>query len=180
MDSRMSRFRTPMMLVVVLAGGLAGCDRHQAPIPSGAPEVHMVVTASEVRLDPATVRAGDVYLVLDEPLDGSFTFVERKRSADETPGPLSDDDLERLAHGDTEGTSMSGLDAGGCSPEQNAQDRGKTGYCGNVSMVTLGAGKYAILGPGWTMQETEASVDPTAGPAGFVPPASMAVLVVVP
>ena len=133
-----------------------------------------------MRLDPATVRAGDVYLVLDEPLDGSFAFMERKRSADETPGPLSDDDLERVAHGDTEGTSMSGLDAGGCNTEQNAEDRGQMSECGNVYKTTVRAGKYAILGPGWKEQETEASVDQTADPAGFVPPASMAVLVVVP
>ena len=180
MDSRVSRFCTPMMLAGVLAAGLVGCDRHQILIPDGAQVVRMVVTASEVRLDPATVRAGDVYLVVDGHLESSFTFVERQRSADETPGPLSDDDLERLAHGDSEGTSMSGFHAGGCSPEQIAQDRDKTGYCGYVSMVTVRAGQYAILGPGWTLQETEASVDPTADPAGFAPPASMAVLVVVP
>ena len=30
---------------------------------------------------PPTVHARDVYLVLDEPLVGSFVFVERKRTA---------------------------------------------------------------------------------------------------
>jgi hypothetical protein len=54
------------------------------------------------------------------------------------------------------------------------------GYCGNVWKVVLVAGRYAILGPGWTEQEAEASVDPTADPAGFIPPPTMALLEVVP
>ena len=62
----------------------------------------------------------------------------------------------------------------------DAEDRGMMGYCGNVMKVTVRAGKYAILGPGWIMQETEPSVDPTAGPGGFVPPRSLAVLEVLP
>jgi hypothetical protein len=90
---------------------------------------------------PDTVRAGDVYLVLDAPLVGSFVFVERKRTAAENPGPLSDDDLARLARGSTEGTSISGVDSGGC-PEA----RGKMGHCGNVMKYVLFEGKYAILG----------------------------------
>lgn len=54
------------------------------------------------------------------------------------------------------------------------------GYCGNVWKVVLDEGEYAILGPAWSEQETEASVDPTADPAGFIPPSTMAVLEVVP
>jgi hypothetical protein len=141
--------------------------------------VQVVATASEVRLDPATVHAGDVYLVLAEPADGSFAFVERKRSAAETPGPLGDDDLARVANGDTEGTSI-GAYSVGCDAAQRVEDRGQLGYCGNVWKVTVVAGKYAILGPAWTEQETEASVDSTADPAGFVAPPSMAVLEVLP
>lgn len=175
----MRRFKTMVSLVCLLTGALAGCGR-ATPIPAGAQVVHLVITETEVRLTPRTVRAGDVYLVLDEPLQGSFMFAERQPSAEETPGPLSDDDLERLAHGDTEGTAIGGLDAGGCSAEQDAEDRGQMGPCGNVMKVVLVAGKYAVLGPGWREQMTESSVDPTADPAGFVPPASMAVLVVLP
>lgn len=174
----MRRLATKVILLGVVAGMLVGCGRGQMPIPAGAQVVHVVATESEVRLDPATVRAGDVYLVLEEPLNGSITFVERSR-AGETPGPLNDDDLERLAHGDTEFTAIGGLTVG-CSPEQAAEDRGQMGPCGNVMKVTVRAGKYAILGPGWIMQETEPSVDPTAGPDGFVPPTSMAVLEVLP
>ncbi len=176
----MRRFATEAILLGLVAGVLVGCGRGQTPIPAGAQVVHVVATESEVRLDPATVRAGDVYLVLDEPLEGSITFVERKRTAADTPGPLDDNDLERLAHGDTEFTSIGGLGVGGCSAAQNAEDRGQMGPCGNVMKVTVRPGKYAILGPGWTMQETEPSVDPTAAPGGFVPPTSMAVLEVLP
>jgi hypothetical protein len=141
--------------------------------------VHLVATQSEVRLTPGTVHAGDVYVVLDEPLDGSFSFVALKRTAEATPGPMSDDDLERLAHGDTEGTATEGFSVG-CDAAQQAEARGKLGYCGNVWKLALAEGKYAILGPAWTEQQTEASVDPTAGPGGFVAPPSMAVLEVLP
>jgi hypothetical protein len=107
-------------------------------------------------------------------------FAERKRTAEETPGPLSEDDLERLAHGDTEGTAITGFGPGGCDAAQNAEDRGRMGPCGNVMKVIVVGGKYAILGPAWTEQQTETSIDPTAPPAGFLPPSTMAVLEVLP
>jgi hypothetical protein len=178
----MRRFEPAVILVSLLVGALVACDLGPAkiPIPPGAQVVNVVITESEVRLDPATVRAGDVYLVLDEPLVGSFMWVQRKRAADEAEGPLNDDDLERLAHGDTEGTSIGGLNSGGCAADQDAASRGQMGPCGNVMMATVATGKYAVLGPGWSEQETEASVDPTADPAGFVPPPFMGVLTVIP
>lgn len=169
-------------LVGLLAGSMIGCGQGAEPVPPGAQLVHLVATQSEVRLDPATAHAGDVYLELDEPVDGSFAFVELKRTAEETPGPLSDNDLERLAHGDTEGTSIASYGVV-CDPAQRPRDRGKLarpGGCGNVWKFVLVEGKYAILGPGWVEQATEASVDPTADPAGFVPPPTMAVLNVLP
>jgi hypothetical protein len=135
-------------------------------MPEGAQEVHIVITESEVRLEPATVRAGDVYLVLDSPEEGSIVFVQRKHTAEETPGPMTDEDLARLADGDVQYTAMEGIDAGGCSAEQNAEARGQMGYCGNVFKVTLSEGKYAVLGNG-------------PGNPGD-PPSSMAVLEVLP
>ena len=175
----MRRFGAEVILVGLLVGALAGCGRN-SPIPPTAQVVHVVATESEVRLDPATVHAGDVYLVLEAPLDGSFDFVALKRTAEAAPGPLGDDDLERIAHGDTEGTSMEGFSVG-CAPSQQAESRGQTGPCGNAfGPMVLVVGTYAILGPGWTMMETEPSVDPTAGPGGFLPPPTMAVLKVLP
>jgi len=177
-----TRSGTMRALVFLLVGVLAGCGQGQSTVPPGAQLVHLVATESEVRLDAASVRAGDVYLQLDEPLDGgSFTFVERKSTEEETPGPMTDNDLERLAHGDTRGTASSAYGPS-CGGPQGA-DRGHLvapGVCGNVWKFVLAAGKYAILGPAWTQQQTEPSVDPTADPAGFIPPPTMAVLVVLP
>ena len=62
----------------------------------------------------------------------------------QTPGPLTDEDLDRLAHGDTQGTAIEGFDDLGCSPEQRAEDRGQMGPCGNVFKVVLTPGKYAF------------------------------------
>ena len=141
---RLARSATLMVLSGLLAGAVAGCGRGQATIPPGGQQVHVSVTESEVRLDPATVSAGDVYIVLDTP-GSSVGFAQRKRSAAETPGPLSDDDLQRLAHGDTEGTAIGGFDDIGCSAEQRAEDRGQMGYCGNVFKEALTPGKYAFF-----------------------------------
>jgi hypothetical protein len=158
----MRRLGPEVILLGALTWALAGCDAGLESIPAGAQEVHVVITDSEVRLVPDTVRAGDVYLVLDAPLVGSLVFVEGKRTAAEDPGPLSDDDLARLARGDTEGTAISGLDSGGC-----AEARGKMGHCGNVMKVVLREGKYAIFAD-----------MPEGDPSGPRPP--MAVVEVVP
>jgi hypothetical protein len=123
---------------------LAGCGRGQEAIPAGSQVVVVVATESEVHLEPATVRAGDVYVLLELP-GSSVGFAQRKRTATETPGPMTDEDLARLAHGDTEGTAINGFDDSGCSPEQRGEDRGGMGYCGNVSKVVLSAGKYAFF-----------------------------------
>lgn len=135
---------TRLMLVCLLAGSLAGCGRGQTPIPNGAQQVHVQVIGSEVRLDPATVPAGDVYVVLDTPRS-SVGFAQRQATAGATPGPLRDEDLERLARGDTEGTAIGGFDLLGCSEEQRAEDRGRMGPCGNVFKIELTPGKYAFF-----------------------------------
>ncbi len=152
----------------ILLLGLVGClligCEDLTSIPSGAVQVHITDTESELRLQPATVPAGDIYLVLDGPRQ-SVTFVSRKRTAEETPGPMNDDDLDRLAHGDTEGTSIEGFSVG-CSAEQRAASRGQTGHCGNVYKLELAPGKYALL------------LDPPEGVAA--PPGTMVILEVTP
>jgi hypothetical protein len=144
--------------VALLAVVLIGCGR---AIPSGAQQVHVVVTDGELRLDPAAVHAGDVYLVLDIPGSIGGFFIQRARSADETSGPLSDDDLARLTRGgDGQGFSIGILDDPRC-PE----DRGQMGPpCGNVYRVVLIPGKYAFV----------------LGMIEMGPPRSMAVLEVLP
>jgi hypothetical protein len=66
----MRRLGTVLGLVGVVAVGLVACGRGQAPIPAGAQQVHVVIAGSTVRLDPDTVPAGDVYVVLDTPGSG--------------------------------------------------------------------------------------------------------------
>jgi len=141
-------------------------------IPTGAQQVHIVVTASAVRLEPAIVHAGDVYFTVDEPDDPSghagFTFVSRGSAPDfegtlppagelapdgnplgADPQPMSDDDVARLAQGDYQGTFLQG------------------GW-GGQAKFTLREGNYVFLieGPG--------------GGLPGVPPMSMAVLEVLP
>lgn len=123
---------------------LAACSRTTA-IPSGGQQVHVVITSTAIQLAPSMVHPGDVYLVLDEPQDGSLSFVSRSPSTGSALGPLSDTDLDRLRRGDVQSTGASGFEAGGCSPDQNAQDRGRMGPCGNVMKVNLAPGKYAVV-----------------------------------
>ena len=140
----MRGYWTRLALVGLLSFAAAGCGRGQATIPPGGQQVHVSVAGANVRLDPATVRAGDVYVVLDTP-GSAVGFAKRQGSAEETPGPLSDDDLARLGLGDTQGTAISGFDDVGCSDDQRAEDRGLMGYCGNVFRETLTPGKYAFF-----------------------------------
>jgi hypothetical protein len=168
---------TAVLLVGLLAGILAGCGRGQRPIPAGAQVIHIAVIESELRLDRETVRAGDVYVMLDTPRS-SVGFASQRRDNLEI-GPLSDEDIARLAHGDTQGLGIDSFDLQGCSDEQRAEDRGQMGYCGNVFKTVLVPGKYAFLGPGWSLQTAEALVPPTPGPPGSLP-GSIAVLQVLP
>jgi hypothetical protein len=143
MSRRRLAFLAVALSVLLLSIPLLAACGTGSPIPSGAQQVHVVVSASAVEIEPSTVRAGDVYIALEA---GSLTFVEKMTSPDDEPGPLTPDDLERLRRGDTQGMAISGLDAGGCDPQQNADARGQTGPCGNVMLVTVSPGAYAIVG----------------------------------
>lgn len=81
-------------------------------IPPTAQTVHIVITSSEVHLEPATVHAGDVYFVLQGPdaEQAGFTFVNAGYGSEccDTPIPLTDDDVDRLSQGDYQGTGIEG------------------------------------------------------------------------
>jgi hypothetical protein len=119
-------------------------------IAADAQVVHVVITASEVRVDPATVHGGEVHFMVegaDGPADHvGFTFVSAGYAQDATPLPLSDAALARLARGDYQRTGMEG------------------GW-GNYATFTLLEGNYAFL---------------TGPDQPGVPPQSMAVLEVLP
>jgi hypothetical protein len=137
---------------LLVVGILTGCGHDSITVPSGAQVVHVTMNGDTVRLEPATVRAGDVYIVIDNP-GTNVTLVERKSTPDESPGPLNDAELDRVAHGDTFHTSISGF---------------SNGEFGNVAKLVVAPGRYAFL-----------TDDPTAlaeKSGGVVPPQSMAVL----
>ena len=64
-------------LVGMLVSLVTGCGESQVTVAPGAQLVHLVATETQVRLDVASVRAGDVFVQLDDPPDGgSFTFTK--------------------------------------------------------------------------------------------------------
>lgn len=140
----MRRTWMPILLVGLLALAAVACGRGQATIPPGATTVSVTLAGDEVRLEPSTVPAGDVYLVLDTP-GMSVSFAMGQDSAEATPGPLTDEALERLAGGSSEGTAMTSFGDHGCSPEQRAEDRGRLGPCGTVFLQPLVPGRYAFF-----------------------------------
>ena len=145
---------------------LAACG---ASIPPGAQQVHVVGTPTEVRLGPSTVHAGDVYFVME----GSVLFFQHSAAVQgEQSGPMSEDDLTRLAQtGDTFHTS-----SGVLSP----------GYGGNVNKFTLLPGKYAFLPvaegeyPGADLMAREELCNRDARACAALPPLPMTVLEVLP
>jgi hypothetical protein len=151
-----------LVSLMILIGAVGGCANAVA-IPSGAQQVHVVATVTEVHVTPATVHAGDVYLVLDLPhvAGQDDSALAAQGVGLEFVGPLTDTALARLAQtGDAgEGVSHQILDvAYHCGlPWEHAS-------CGNVARETLAVGKYAF----------------DLGGAGGPQPASMAVLDVQP
>src|SRR6476659_5666410 len=107
----------PLHLLLV-AALLVAC-RTADPIPSGAQQVHVAVTQSSVTINPKTVRAGDVYVVLEGP-ELHVGFAMSVPNAGASPGPLSDADLDRLARGDVHGLGLNSFDVG-CDAAQRAE-----------------------------------------------------------
>jgi hypothetical protein len=146
-----------VVLPILVAGLVAGCGHHPITVPPGAQDVHVMVNGDMVDLQPATVRAGDVYLVIDNP-GTSVSLVERKATPDESPGPLSDVELDRVAHGDIFHTQIT------CCFEN--------GRFGNVGKLVVAPGNYVFV-----------TGDPTAlaeKSGGVIPQQSLAVLRVLP
>lgn len=118
----------------------------------------MLVDGDTVRLQPATARAGEVYLLLDncdnpDNPAANVLFIGRMTGFDETPGPLSDDELDRIVHGDVFHTYMEG---------------------------GLGAVNKRVLAPGKYLLVTDDPIALAESAGGVIPQGSMAVLHVLP
>jgi len=135
--------RAVVALLAMSTFMLLGCGSGGTSVPSGAQVVHVAVTASGISADVATVRAGDVYLVVAEGPVQEFELVS---------GPFTNPGLARFAQGDPEGTTSESIG----------------GPIGSVFKVVLREGKYALVTSG------------AGGPGIPIPPASMAVLSVLP
>lgn len=146
-------------LVVLLACTVAACE-HALVVPSAAQVVSATVTRTAVRIAPATVHAGTVYLRTQS--DGpELVFIAASESA-ERHGPLglTDGHLDAILHGDLFHTyQASGFRSGG--ELGNATELGE-----------LSPGKYLFLPAGVV----------TLAPGAYdaIPSGAFAVLEVVP
>jgi hypothetical protein len=153
---------------VVLVAALAGACVSQTTIPPGAQQVRLASTSSGVTIAPATVRAGQVFVIVEGP---GALFIAKSGGPGESTG-FSDADVERIAAtGDLFHTSTQDL---------------TSGYAGPVQELGLTPGKY-ILMPIPTTSAPDVNIDarnelcardPTACDA--LPPLPVTVLEVVP
>ena len=158
MITRWRRLVAGVGIGLLVAGGLAGCERALV-IPSGAQTVHATVTRDSVRLEPATLHAGMVYITVDS--DGA----ELMLIGGGNPGSgglvgLTDARLDAILHGDLVNASISsGFRSGG--------------ELGNASELgELPPGKYLFLPDGIVILEP--------GAYDSIPLGAVAVLEVVP
>ncbi len=148
---------------LLIAAGIVGCERALV-IPSGAQTVHATVTRDSVRIEPATVHAGMVYITVDT--DGSeLVFIsgsdaESGEGGQPRLGGLTDVRLDAVLHGDLADVSIaSGFRSGG--------------ELGNASELgELSVGKYLFLADGIVNLEPRAN--------DSIPLDAVAVLEVVP
>ena len=121
---------------------LAACTGN-APIPSGAQQVHIYLDEGTLVLQPGVVRAGDVYLVLED--QAAISLIERRAGVYGSPEALSWEQIHQIEGGNLQDTSVSGLESTTCDSQQRAAARGMTGPCGNVMRVTVQSGMYLIV-----------------------------------
>jgi hypothetical protein len=156
-------------LSALALAGLTACGSSGA-IPADAQLVRVTVTQSEVRLEPASVRAGDVYMVLEGPIPAAAIVGREREDATGagmafTPGPLNDADLARLERGDSQFTATGMMEVS-CNPEQQEAMRGRQGQCGNVFKIDVVPGSYAIVHGGCGGYQPDCPEEPRTTPAG--------------
>lgn len=139
---RLLPYAAPLAIVWVAACDL-DLDVHEpVVIPQGAQVVRVFADDESVQLVPASVQAGDVYLVLEGP-NPAITFVSRP------PGPgaelegMDEDQARRVAEGDFQDTGIDGISVT-CAADAWTEERHWTG-CGENVKLTLAPGFYGVL-----------------------------------
>jgi hypothetical protein len=138
----MTSHRRSVALVAALL--IAACQPPPVVIPPDAQVVHVSMTDDSVRIEPESVRAGDVYFVMEGPGTG-FSLVSRLPSPDAEPTGMTPAQIDAVAGGDFQSTRMEGY-AITCAPDAWTEERHWDG-CGENVKTTLTPGLYAILGP---------------------------------
>ena len=105
-------FRSAATILALALAVLPGCVLFHAHepvvIPDGAQVVRIAVSGEGVSLEPASVRAGDVYLVNEGP-SGSYQFLSSMPTPDASPGPFTQAGVDRIAIGDFQGVMHEGI-----------------------------------------------------------------------
>jgi hypothetical protein len=129
--------------LVALVAVAAACDVH-APvvIPAGAQVVRVRAAPAVVEVVPASVRAGDVYLVMEGP-EPAISFVSHSAGPGEPASGMGEDQIERVALGDYQSTRIEGF-AVTCAPERWTEGTHWEG-CGENVRLTLSEGLYVVI-----------------------------------
>jgi hypothetical protein len=147
-------------LVAPLAGCVPGAPVHpDMSIPADAQRLHVSADwfGSGLHLDPATLRAGDVYIEVDDDLGIVMLVETASGSADSPPALVSVDDQ-----------LLGDCDSHERQQAENPQD-GVLGYCGTViHKVVLSEGSYAVFIAGEGVRVRPAH-SPTRSAYDFVP-----------
>ena len=123
----------------------AACGLEQPPpvvVPPGAQVVHVTVTEDSVQLVPASVQAGDVYLVLEGP-NPSISFVGRMEADDARMRGMDKAQVRAVAQGDFRSTGIDGISVS-CEVGAWTEARHWEG-CGENVQLTLAPGFYVVL-----------------------------------
>ena len=130
-------------LAAIVLMALTACEPPRVVIPEGATNVvHVHPRPDNLQLDPAKVKAGVVYFVIEGP-GTDFSLVRRKPAPDADATSMSAAQIEAVRHGDYQSTQLESY-AVSCAPDSWTEERHWEG-CRENSMVSLAPGLYAVV-----------------------------------